>query len=105
MDNRIENIFAEEMQGDTSFLDEVGGLYDNINMRKTWHSGIKHGIEIGLNRTSIKGQIIELNHNTPEGKNKEFLKKFYQLAEEYKCAVEYHPQNGMVVIDRDYNCG
>ena len=102
MDIRIENIFAEEMQGDTSFLGKGSG-YSNMDMRETWHKGIKHGIEIGLNRTSIQGQAIELNNNTPEGKNLEFLKKFYKLAEEYKCAIEYHPQKGMIVIDRDYS--
>ena len=111
MDIRIENIFAEEMQGDTSFLDKGSGLsrlfgrssYSDMDMRETWHKGIKHGIEIGLRRSSPQGQIIELNHNTPEGKNKEFLKKFYKLAEEYKCEIEYHPQKGMIVIDRDYS--
>lgn len=111
MDIRIENIFAKEMQGDTSFLDKGSSLirlfgrssYSDMDMRETWHKGIKHGIEIGLNRTNIQGQVIELNNNTPEGKNKEFLKKFYKLAEEYKCAIEYHPQKGMIVIDRDYS--
>ena len=108
MDIRIENIFAEEMQGDTSFLDKGSGLsqlfgrssYSDMDMRETWHKGIKHGIEIGLRRASPQGQIIELNNNTTEGKNQEFLKKFYKLAEEYKCAIEYHPQKGMIVIDR-----
>jgi len=40
MDIRIENIFAEEMQGDTSFLDKGSGLsrifgrdsYSNMDM-------------------------------------------------------------------------
>lgn len=110
MDNRIEIIFLEEMKGDSSFLEKESGLnrffgrsgYSNMDMRETWDKGIKHGIEIGLRRASIKGQIIELNHNTSEGKNKEFLEKFYKLAEEYKCAIKYHQNKGMVVIDQDY---
>lgn len=110
MDIRIENIFAEEMKGDTSFKEKEsclsllfgGTTYSKHEMRETWDNGIKLGIEIGLNRASLKGQRIELNHNTPKGKNKEFLEKFYKLAEEYKCAIQYHPQIGMVVLDRDY---
>ena len=106
MDLRIKQIFAEEMKGDTSFQ-ETAFLplfpirYSQSEMRKTWDNGIKLGIEIGLNRASLEGQRIELNHNTLEGKNKEFLEKFYKLAEEYKCAIQYHPQIGMVVLDRE----
>ena len=109
MDIRIENIFQEAMKGDTSFQERESGLnllfggtkYSKHEMRETWNNGIKLGIEIGLNRASLEGQRIELNHNTPEGKNKEFLEKFYKLAEEYKCAIQYHPQIGMVVLDRE----
>ncbi len=68
-------------------------------MRQAWNSGIKHGIEIGLRRASLEGQRIELSHNTPEGKNKEFLEKFYALADEYKCAIKYHPRLGMMVMN------
>ena len=108
MNLRIERIFAEEMKGDTSFQEKESGLsllfgttkYDKQEMRKTWDSGIKLGIEIGLRHSSPQGQRIELNTNTPEGKNKEFLEKFYKLAEEYKCAIEHHPQVGMIVLDR-----
>ena len=110
MDLRIEQIFAEEMKGDTSFQKRETGLsllfgttkYSKQEMKETWDRGIKLGIEIGLNRASLEGQRIELNQNTKEGKNKEFLEKFYKLAEEYKCTIQYHPQIGMVVLDREY---
>lgn len=73
-------------------------------MIETWDSGIKYGIEIGLRRASLEGQVIELNSNTPDGKNKEFLEKFYKLAEEYKCSIKYHHIKGMIVMDisRDF---
>lgn len=108
MDLRIENIFREEMKGDTSFQEKESGLsllfgtnkYSKQEMRETWDRGIRHGIEIGLRKASLEGQKIELNHNTPEGKHKEFLEKFYKLTEEYKCAIQYHPQIGMVVVAR-----
>ena len=108
MDLRIEYIFREEMKGDTSFQEREGGLsllfgthkYSKQQMRGTWERGIKLGIEIGLRKASLEGQRIELNNNTPDGKHKEFLEKFYQLAAEYKCAVQYHPEVGMVIVAR-----
>ena len=110
MDLRLEHIYWEEMKDDKSFQEKEhplsllfgGTKYTKEDMKQTWQQGIKHGIEIGLNRASLEGQRIELNHNTKEGKNKEFLEKFYKLAEEYKCAIQYHPQIGMVVLDREY---
>ena len=106
MDLRVEQIFFEEMYGDTSFQEKESGLslifgskYSQTEMRKTWNLGIKHGIEIGLNRSSLKGQRFELNYNTKEEKQKEFLEKFYKLAEEYNCAIAYHPKVGMCVMD------
>ncbi len=106
MDLRIENIFREEMRCDTSFQEKDTGLeilfgrnkYSKQEMRETWDMGIKHGIEIGLRKASLEGQRIELNHNTTNEKHKEFLEKFYQLADEYKCAIQYHPEVGMVVV-------
>lgn len=109
MDLRIERIFREEMKGDTSFQEkEDSGLsflfgttkYSKQEMRETWDMGIKRGIEIGLYRASLEGQRIELNRNTTNEKHKEFLEKFYQLAAEYNCAIQYHPEVGMVVVAR-----
>ncbi len=108
MDLRIERIFQEEMQGDTSFQEKDSTLsvlfgtnnYSKQEMRETWHRGIKHGIEIGLRKASLEGQRIELNQNTTNEKHKEFVEKFYQLATEYKCAVQYHPELGMVIVAR-----
>ena len=107
MDLRIEHIFREEMKGDASFQEKESGLsllfgtqYSKIEMRETWDSGIKLGIEIGLRKASLEGQRIELNRNTTEGNHKEFLEKFYKLADEYKCAIHYNPELGMVVVAR-----
>jgi len=109
MDLKIERIFLEEMKNDTSFQEKDTGLeilfgknkYSKIEMRETWNRGIKLGIEIGLNRSSLEGQIIELNNNTENKKHKKFLKEFYKLTNEYKCAIKYHPVMGMIIIDRD----
>jgi hypothetical protein len=108
MDLRIEHIFREEMKGDTSFQEKESGLsllfgtnkYSKFEMRETWDRGIKHGIEIGLRKASLEGQRIELNRNNTNEKHKEFLEKFYKLVAEHKCAIQYHPQVGMVVVAR-----
>lgn len=108
MDLIIEHIFNKEMKGDTSFQEKESGLsllfgptkYSQIEMRETWDRGIKHGIEIGLRVASLEGQKIELSENTLYGRHKEFIDKFYKLAEEYECAVQYHPEHGMVILDR-----
>lgn len=108
MDLRIEYIFRESMQGDASFQEKESGLsllfgthkYSKQEMKETWDRGIKYGIEIGLRKASLEGQKIELIHNTTNEKHKEFLEKFYQLADEYKCAFQYHPEVGMVVVAR-----
>lgn len=111
MDLRIEQIFKEEMKGDTSFQEKESVLrllfgskkYSKVEIREAWNNGIKHGIEIGLRKASLEGQRIELKANTKEGKNKEFLEKFYKLAKEYKCAIQYHPQKGMIILNREYD--
>lgn len=105
MEKLIERIFEEEMGDDTSFQEKENGLaimfgrtlYSKQEMRETWHRGIRHGIELGLTRASLEGQQIELHNNTTDDKSKEFLKKFYELALEYNCAIQYHPQLGMTV--------
>lgn len=107
MDKRIEYIFQEEMKGDTSFKEKDNALsvlfgsnkYTKVEMRETWNRGIKHGIEIGLRKASLEGQKIELN-TTTNPKHIEFIQKLYKLSDEYKCAVQYHPETGMVIIDR-----
>lgn len=108
MDIRIQKIFHEEMDGDKSFLEKDSSLqmifggtkYSKMEMRETWHRGIRHGIEIGLKRASLEGQKIELTKNTTNEKHKEFITKFYQLADEYGCAIQYHPQFGMVIVEK-----
>ena len=109
---RVEYIFWKEMKDDTSFNDNrpssikeflFGVSYSNQDMRETWDSGIKHGIEIGLRCNSLEGQRIELDTNTSEGKSKEFLEKFYKLADEYNCAIQNNPEIGLTVRQLNQN--
>lgn len=63
---------------------------------------IIHGIEIGLLHSSLEGQRLEAYHNVKNPRHKEFLDKFYALAGEYECAMQFHPRDGMCVIDRSF---
>jgi len=109
MDLRVDNIFFEEMHGDTSFQEKFTGLsllfggnkYSQHDMKQTWNLGIKHGIELGLNRASLEGQRIELNNNTTNPVHKEFIEKFYELASIYNCNIQYHPKVGMTIISKN----
>jgi hypothetical protein len=110
MELRVDNIFFEEMKDDKSFQEKETGLlnilfgatkYSQKEVKDIWQQGIKHGIEIGLRKASLEGQKIELNHNTSDEKDKEFLEKFYKLADEYNCQVQYHPKHGMTVITKN----
>jgi hypothetical protein len=109
MDLRIDNIFLEEMMGDTSFREKdstlsflFGKKYSKEEVREIWHRGIRHGIEIGLRRASLEGQRIELYRNTKDKNKLEFIQKFEQLANEYNCAIQYHPVIGMCIINKNY---
>ena len=91
MNTRVEEIFEEEMKGDSSFQekDSVWSLvfgrttFTKIQMREAWDMGIKLGIEIGLRRASLQGQKLELMRNTTNKKHEEFLKKFYEKTNYY----------------------
>ncbi len=108
MTERVEYIFREEMKGDTSFQERETGFsllfggekYSKHDMRNTWENGIKYGIEIGLQKASLEGQRIELNQNTKDSNHLAFLEKFYRIAEEHNCAIQYHPVLGMTIISR-----
>lgn len=105
----IEKIFMEETVGDTSFQNETNFLdflfsrkkYTDEDMRKTWDRGTRRGIEIGLSRASVEGQRVELHNNTTSERHKEFLRKFYELADKYNCAIQFHPIYGMMIVTQE----
>lgn len=108
MDTRIEMIFHEAVAKDNSFNEKenffttlFGGInYSQAEVKGIWERGVKHGIEIGLNKAGLDGQKVELYKNTSDSNQKEFLDRFYELANKYHCAIQYHPEHGMVVIDQ-----
>ena len=98
----------EVRRNDTSFTEKsdwfnliFSSKYSEEDARNIWLKGIEYGIGIGLHKGRLDGQIVELTNNVTDERHTEFLKKFYRLADEYKCAIQHHPEVGMVVIDTD----
>jgi hypothetical protein len=104
-DVRVFNAIQDAKKNDTSFTDRgLLGMfppnYSQSEVRKIWFDAMALGMQEGLRIASVEGQIIDVTNNCKEPKHKEFLEKFYKLAEEYNCAIQYHPTYGMLVIDR-----
>jgi len=101
-DPRIFQAMQEIKKTDKSFTEK--GLfgppkYKQVDVREIWFQGIALGMKEGINMSSLEGQRIDLYNNCKTSEQKEFLEKFYKLSEEYNCAIAFHPQNGMCVID------
>jgi hypothetical protein len=110
MDLRINEIFYKEMNGDTSFNHKEnllsiifgGNKYTQQEVKEIWNNGIKLGIEIGLNYGGFEHQMIELKQTTDienNLKHKDFLEKFYKLAQDYNCVIKYNPKNGLKIYE------
>jgi hypothetical protein len=66
-----EHIFDKWVQHDKSFLEKPHPLqfffgsksYDDLEVRKIWHDGVKVGISLGLDHASLEGRKVGF---TPE---------------------------------------
>jgi len=101
-DGRIFNEMQKIKASDKSFTEKglfgLTPIYSQQEVRDIYFNAIGYGMKIGIEIGSIKGQQIELYANA-NNRQKEFLDKFYKLADEYDCAISYHPVNGMQIID------
>lgn len=107
-DVRVFHAIMDAKKDDNSFKEKEnfftllsGGIkYSQAECRDIWFNGMAVGMERGLEMASLEGQKIDVTNNCKVPKHKEFLERFYKLASEYNCAIQYHPHHGMVVIDR-----
>lgn len=103
MDARLDNIMIDICRNDNSFKEEETIFnrhkYTQKEVRKIWFEGIRHGIEQGLFISSLEGQKIEITRNICDKRQEEFYNKFLELANTYKCQIQYHPIEGMCIID------
>lgn len=97
----------EKKRNDNSFKEKsffgLSPNYSQSEMRDTWFLGIKTGLEEGLFLASLEGQRITINNNIKNERHREFYAKFCELSETYMCAIQYHPEYGMCVIDTKRN--
>ncbi len=102
-DPRVFNAIQEAKRNDTSFTDKgflgITPKYSQSQVREYWFEAMALGMRKGLEMASLEGQRIELTTHLRNPRHKEFLEQFYKLAEEYNCAIQYHPLYGMCVID------
>jgi Tat protein secretion system quality control protein TatD with DNase activity len=106
-DPRVRQAIYKEQMDNHSFLEKenfltlfFGGIkYSQEECRKAWFQAMAIGMEKGLEMASLEGQKIDLYHNCNDPRQKEFLDKFYELAKEYNCAIVYHPNEGLIVMD------
>ena len=102
-DPRVFNRIQEIKKTDKSFTEKgLFGLpikYSQSECREFWFQAMALGMNEGIRIGSEQGQRIDLFNSCKEPRQKEFLEKFYKLAEEYNCAIVYHPIDGMVVMD------
>jgi hypothetical protein len=102
-DVRIFNAIQTARITDKSFTDRgflgITKKYSQSECREIWFKAMALGMLEGLRISTIEGQRIDIFNNSKEPRHIEFLEKFYKLAEEYNCAIVYHPHIGMVVTD------
>lgn len=101
-DPRVFAAITEAKRTDTSFTDTgLFGMkpkYKQSEVREIWFNAMELGMLEGIRIGSLKGQQMELMNQT-DPRKKEFIKKFYKLAKEYNCAISFHPDFGMQIID------
>ena len=102
-DPRVFNAIQNAKKTDNSFK-EKGFLgmpirYSQAECREFWFQAMSLGMIEGLRMATIEGQKIDLLNNCKTPKQKEFLEKFFKLAEAYNCAIVFHPNEGMIITD------
>lgn len=102
-DSRIFNAIAKAKRIDTSFTQKgflgIPIIYSQSQCRNFWFRAMTLGMQEGLRIGSIQGQRIDTTKDCKNERHKEFYNKFLKLAEEYNCAIVYHPYEGMLVMD------
>jgi hypothetical protein len=106
-DPRVFYAIQDARKTDKSFTEKEnfftvlrGGLsYSQTEVREIWFTAMALGMHEGLRMGSMQGQRIDLTNSCKNSRQKEFLEKFYKLADEYNCAINYHPLEGMQIVD------
>jgi ABC-type tungstate transport system permease subunit len=107
-DPRVYNAIQNAKKHDKSFTDR--GLfkmfppkYEQSRVREIWFQAMALGMQEGLRMGSLEGQRIDISTGCKNERHKEFYEKHLKLAQEYNCAIAYHPMEGMCVMDLNTN--
>ncbi len=110
-DPRVFHAIQTAKRNDNSFKEKeslltliTGGIkFSQSQVRDIWFQAMELGMEKGLEMGSREGQRVDLFNSCKVPRQKEFLEKFYKLAEEYNCSIMYHPTDGMCIRDLTHN--
>lgn len=104
-DPRVFSAIQNARINDKSFTEKgVFGIkikYPQEEVREIWFQAMSLGMLEGLRMGSIEGQRIDTSNGCKNERHKEFYQKFLKLANEYNCAILFHPEEGMCVMDLD----
>ena len=104
-DPRVYYAIQKARLTDKSFTESERGFfgipikYSQSECREFWFKAMELGIQEGIRIGSIQGQRIDTTNNCKNERHKEFYTKVLKLADEYNCAILYHPLEGMCVVD------
>ena len=98
---QVENI----KETDTSFTEKglfgITPKFKQSEMRETWFLGISEGLEIGMRLASLAGQKVTLDNSPKTEMQTKFLQELADISKKYSCAVQFHPEHGMCIVDRN----
>lgn len=104
-DPRIFKAMSEIRRNDKSFTEKwfIGfePTYKQREVREIFFDAIAHGMKIGLKIASVEQQLADTSETCTNPRYREFYDKFLELAHQYNCAIVFHPQQGMGVMDLD----
>lgn len=105
LDARVFTAWMERRNTDKSFTEKgffgIAPTYKQVEVREIYFDALRQGMIEGLHMGSLEGQRIDTSTGCKNERHKEFYQKFLRLAEEYNCAIMYHPHDGMCVVDLD----
>ena len=98
-----DNSFTEQ----PTFIERLLGLHkiSREEVRQIYLRGIQTGLEEGIRMVRLEGQMMMLNESAKTRLQKELLQKFHELCTKYNYSIQWHLDNGLSVVDRNYQSG
>lgn len=109
-DHLIKQRMNEIRRTDKSFMEKptiLEMIFGTVKIsraeaREIWFQGREVGMWDGIHMVNIEGQRLMLDNSPKTRLQNEFLQKHYELCARYGCAIQFHPEHGMCVVDRNH---